>query len=375
MNCSSVITLPQKSTSSTCWFNSIMMALFYSQGMRSILLKRLNNNTSALARDGRSTVVKNIIHEILHKHYIKNDEYIKFYNTFSPEFILKELNKENPEYFDLDIEDDESHKGYFAWRYIHKMIEYLDIKNYAYIDAILKDVNTDKYGLYFKPFVFEEIGKKYDEDDEYDEEAEHADIKKYFSINPDVLLINTQSSINSDDYPEYFFKQHIFLNEEITYNGQEYVVDSMLLDNFNSRVCKIGHTICGITCHGNRYMYNGWTSLSFDKTEKGITLQKKPCGLMKHDWLDKKLEQFCIDRDNCDLKYLETKVDKIKALKELCFSYKKGPRIYIYIRKDFLNQEGGSGKYKHNGKSYKIRIGPRGGKYIISNGVKIRIPK
>lgn len=373
MNCSSVITLPQKSTSSTCWFNSIMMALFYSQGMRAILKKRLTKNT----------LVKNIIYEILEKHYIKNDEYIKFYNTFSPEFILKELNKENPKYFDLDIEDDESHQGYFAWRYIHKMIEYLEIKNYVYIDAILKDVKTDEYGLYFKPYVFEEIGQKYDEGDEYDEEAEQADINKYLKKNPEVLLINTQSSINPEDYPKYFFKQSVFLNEEITYNGQEYVVDSMILDNFNSRVCKIGHTICGITCHGNRYMYNGWTSLSFDRSEKGISLQKKPCGLMKHDWLDKKLEQFCIDKENCDLVYLETKVDKIKALKELCFSYKKGPRIYIYIRKDLINQrEGGKNtyatateKYKYNGRLYKIRVGPRGGKYILSNSVKIRIPK
>ena len=369
MDCSSVITLPQQS--STCWFNAILMALFYSEGMRKILLKRTFNNTP----------VKKIIHEILHKYYINNDEYLTFYNTFSPEFILKELYKENPEVFDLDI--DKNKEGYFAWKYIHKMIEYLDIKNYVYIDAILKDVKTDEYGLYFKPYVFEDMGKKYDEGDEYDEEAEHADIKKYFKINPEVLLINTQSSINPEEYPEYFFKQNVFLNEEITYNGQEYVVDSMILDNFNSRVCKIGHTICGITCHNNRYIYNGWTSLTLDRGLTGLSLKKKPCGLMKHDWLDKSLEQFCIDRDNCDLKYLETKVDKIKALKELCFSYKKGPRIYIYIRKDLINQrEGGkntyangSEKYKYNGKSYKIRIGPRGGKYIISNGVKIRIPK
>jgi hypothetical protein len=398
--CSSVITIPQKSTSSTCWFNSILMALLYSQGMRTILLKKTFSGTH----------VKNIIHEILHNYYVnnnvKNNKYLNFYNTFTPESILNKLNEENPEKFNVIIKDNNSHKGYSAWKYINKMIEYLDIKKYVYLDAILKDAETDEYGLYFKPYVFDEMNKEFT-----NEEEEEAAIKVYFNEIPEVLIINTKSSINSDDYyPDYSLKQNdVYFEEEIIYNGDTYVVDSMIIDNFNSRVSNKAHTICGISCGGQRYIYNGWTSLKFNEDLTSLT--KKPCELMKHNWLDKTKEQFCINLNQCNLEHPETKEGKKNALiKELCFSYKKGPRIYIYIRKDLLNNvknetigntgnsgnsgnsgnnvkkennasqasQGGksiSNKYKYKGRLYKIHIGPKGGKYIISQGIKIRIPK
>ena len=43
------------------------------------------------------------------------------------------------------------------------------------------------------------------------------------------------------------------LNNTITYNGEEYILDSILLANFNGVDIKIGHAIAGITCNDEHY--------------------------------------------------------------------------------------------------------------------------
>ena len=64
-DCNDVITIPQYKN--TCWFNGIIMSIFYSQYSRQFLLK---NPFS------QNTTVKKILYEILINHYIENDKYI-----------------------------------------------------------------------------------------------------------------------------------------------------------------------------------------------------------------------------------------------------------------------------------------------------------
>lgn len=348
MDCARVKTIPQ--FASTCWFNAILTALFYSQNMRNLILSR------NLVQD---TPVKRIIVEILTKYYTDN-EYMKFYRTFSPEVIIKELNKENPEVFDVT----NTSVGYNADKYIHKMVEYVGISNYVHFDATLNNADTNEYSLYYRP---------------YDDEVNQTQVNEYFMRKPDIILVSTKPSLNPDNegYPGYFKKQNIKFEEAISYNGHRYIADSMIIDNFNDRVCKKGHSICGITCSGQRYLYNGWTKKTIDRSMQGkLAVRDEPCGLMKHDWLDVSKEQFCLELDDCDITYLESKEQKIKAMvgKEMCFSFRKGARIYVYVRESIARQMYmGGNKYKYNNRMYKVRIGPRGGKYIVVQGKVVRI--
>jgi hypothetical protein len=61
--------------------------------------------------------------------------------------------------------------------------------------------------------------------------------------------------------------------------------------------------------------------------------RKVPCALMKHDWLDRSKTGFCIDLKKCDLRFNATQQQEAS---DLCFSFAKGPRNYIYIREDLL---------------------------------------
>lgn len=52
-------------------------------------------------------------------------------------------------------------------------------------------------------------------------------------------------------------------------------LDSILLRSFNNEGTNKGHAITGITCGGERYVYNGWMR---------IDGSSKFCNLISFDW-------------------------------------------------------------------------------------------
>jgi hypothetical protein len=80
-------------------------------------------------------------------------------------------------------------------------------------------------------------------------------------------------------------------------------------------------------------MYNGWIARTIDSGISSKIFRKVPCALMQHDWLDRTKPGFCIDARKCDLDF---NTNAKKAQTELCFSFGKGPRNYVYIREDLL---------------------------------------
>mgnify|MGYP006144097079 CR=1 FL=1 len=66
--CDNVISLKQYGP--TCWFNSILMALLYSDESRKLLLKKWNKNINVL----------NTINYILHNKYLRTDKNLKIMN-------------------------------------------------------------------------------------------------------------------------------------------------------------------------------------------------------------------------------------------------------------------------------------------------------
>ena len=295
----------------SCWFNAVLAALFHSDGMLFLLKEKMKTWKKNKSLD--------IISDIINKHENhKNKEYLKFFEDFKPETLLKELHKENPKLFEHDPDKAE---GYFSGRYLYKVMNYLSISNFHILDALDTSI-AHKYDLYYGQYNVMDLVNGYKKF----KKATEKDVINYFSQIPEVLLIMTKKGSDKHFYPGYYYKEKVEFKEKIRYNGHTYVADSMILSNYNQYLCKKGHEIAGVTCKNNRYMYNGWIARTIDTGITKKIFRKVPCALMKHDWLDNKKTGFCIDVAKCDLKF---KANAILEKKDLCFSFGKGPRNYI----------------------------------------------
>lgn len=313
MTCDKVITVPQ--FTGTCWFNAVLMALFYSQGMRILLLQRIpswDNTNKVLA----------IFKDLLKQHTHENHEYMTVFKKFTPSRILAELHKTNPSLFEVSpsVQD-----GYYGGRYLYKLIRYLGIEKLAILDAI--QTQGRKFDLFYGQYNAMSIhGHK----KVYTKHSENT-VQKYFAASPDVLMIMTKKKADKKFYPDYYYQQECEFLPVITFHGIEYIADALLLSNYNLHTCHMGHEIAGVTCNNERYMYNGWLLGTKDQGIKQELFQNVPCSLMKYDWLDFQNKNFCINTKDCNLKF------NIKdEMSQLCFHFSRGSRIYTYIRKDLL---------------------------------------
>ena len=82
-DCTKVITIPQYT--GTCWFNAILMALLYSEGMRTLLLKASKNTSPTKSKQTLRYILENL--------YTQNEniDHVKYFDKIRPETILKEF--------------------------------------------------------------------------------------------------------------------------------------------------------------------------------------------------------------------------------------------------------------------------------------------
>ena len=369
LNCDNIISLKQYGP--TCWFNSILMVLLYSDESRKLLLKKSN-------KWNKKINVLNTIKYILENKYLRTDKIFKDYEYFDkirPEFILKELYKYNNKKFIIDPDVNKS--GYKSALYIRKIYKLLGVK-VLYLDLDFKTKN-----LYYSLFNNVEIVSLNNAGtiSLYNKIKNFSTIIKYFK-NPDVIIINIKEKIDDIHYPSWYkINDNIFnvnkyndiknfstLNNEVNNNKDIYVQDSILLANYNSNVG--GHSIAGITCKGDKYVYNGWTRTTIDPNIKSNLKVKDwkemrvnneywyfhipsgkivketdtsypknfpaeeffgkknieiPCELMKYDWNIIKNNEFCLNPKKCILDEMN--------INDLCFSFNKGDREVIYVKK------------------------------------------
>ena len=326
--CDNVISLKQYGP--TCWFNSILMALLYSDESRKLLLKKSKEWNKKIE-------VLNTINYILHHKYLRTDKAFKDYEYFDkirPEYILKELYKYNNKKFIID--PDVNKHGYKSALYIRKIYKLLGVK-VLYLDLDLKTKNI-YYSIYNNIKVVSFDGTKINMQINIKNQST---INKYLN-DPDVIIINTKPfeiktypywyKINNNASYENYADLAKFanLNYEITNNKNIYQQDSVLLTDYNSVVG--GHSIAGITCRNDRYVYNGWTRTTIDPNLKKNTVKADfqkhiniPCELMKFDWNVKTDKEFCLNRKKCILDAMD--------INQLCFSFNKGDREVIYVKK------------------------------------------
>ena len=103
----------------------------------------------------------------------------------------------------------------------------------------------------------------------------------------------------------------------------------MLISNHN-RVCTSGHQLAGVTCNGDRFLYNGWTRHTVDKgMSKNFQGGKEACPLEPTEWAH--TTNFCISAQGCGFDKFVSKI----GTKELCFSTLRNVSM-TYVREDYI---------------------------------------
>ncbi len=326
----------------SCWFNAILMSVLYSQGSRKIMIETLKKNKKE-KENSTIKIIKNIL-----KNYGKKNKLKQLYKKIRPELLLLKILKQTK-----DTTLKANLKKDFAWysEYINRFYRFLGVKCvdiiYDYKDkkTLINFENKITYKRLSKSLMINYDKKTYNSKKETD------NIKKIIKEVPDVIIL-FHSGVNeivndySNFYKNYFSKietEDIYdLNKYkckisgidkyediIDFNGHKYKLDSCIIDNYNKT--KIGHSITGITCKGNKYVYNGWTRKTIDPALNNANMNDNydyfPCSLMKFDWDLKKSNDFCLNPVKCKLDFVTNK-------KDLCFNFNKGNRILIYTRED-----------------------------------------
>ena len=365
--CQSVITIPQ--ITGTCWFNALMMMIFYSQNSRKLLLHYK-------PFDGKTDILSKTLKSLLYKNYKLDKKTIEFFTKNTINSILTKFDLQS------NIIDFIQEKGYFIPFFIPDLFEGIGI-NYLTLDFF----NTYSYSMFgstMKNFYFgisdtislylQQSGQteytSYLKD--YNQKQKYKDFikKKVENVIPLYIVINLWVNTrdiydflgdNTDQILSDFYILNGYYNNfnftginellnEITYNGRTYILDSVALGNFNDRQINLGHAIAGITCKNNKYVYNGWIRNTNDPAMKTGIDRTLPCELMPFEWDLHKNNDFCINKDRCNLKGF------LDEYNDLCFSFNQGNRTLIYVLKndDYKSLDYNKSKSKSKSNSYKI---------------------
>lgn len=290
LHCSKLIPLPQLETPS--FFISIISAFFYSNGMRNAICKHLNKWDF----DKKES---NVAIELLKKSKLSDVSDIDC-------FFIKRKNT-----------------GVIPTSYRISTLKRILEKLHMYDDAIIFNLRTGKKNEATTPFELSEDRVKE-------------------PMRPDLLIFMAQGSF-LDDKSKIVYKKSgkmigrgYFDKGSIFYNNAEYLIDShctesISLEEFNESGIENQQYIAGVTCNSIRFLYNGWNANTVDTsfTHRKIK-NKKPCGLIKHDWLyDDKMLSF--DKETCKL--VDPELDENKNT--IIFNRESAvDKYYFAVRKD-----------------------------------------
>ncbi len=322
--CNHLRTIPQ--FSGTCWFNSIINVMLYSNGFRKVLKKefkgkrkttddkffnfllymlRNSNNTERMARvyedfNNLSLKVEYLLISYLQKYDIPLYNRIrKTYNYGNWSiYISNILNSYNIRYLDIYFNRE---KG--------KEILLIDKDNR--ISNIKTDLdNIDLLIIsYDKPHGFT---------------IEQMNEVAYSSQN--ISLKKGISSISK------VYDQIKKIENTIKINQYSYNLDCCMFGNINDQEDG-GHVISGITCpNNNKYIIDSInTTFSYnDYKNNKVKEILNPCRPLLYDWttLDK---DFCIDSRSCD------NIEYVKNKEKLCYNFSESNIVCIYVK----NQDNG----------------------------------
>lgn len=314
--CDTLETIPQ--FQGTCWFNAIMTCLLYSDGLRRIVKKVAVEENWMYSKE----IIKQVLNRILiyidgirnetsiEKRKILNNKLNKYLNTVKPELILIKFLKT----YHLSIYDNLKIRGYDDFGYYNiYMIFILYILNIKYLCIVYDDIEnieflrTQDFSLDSNDYIIILITTK---------------LKKFIEDNYGEILSIHIHKYETDDKEKELISSNLNI---INLFKKTFIIDSSIIIDFTKRE----HSIAGITCGANKYVYNGYGNLS-RKTESNL---KKSCYLSKFDWNNELINEtskcFILDK-NCNLPIT------MESFKYHCFLFGsdkiKNNRLLIYTQ-------------------------------------------
>ena len=368
--CEKVITIPQ--FTGTCWFNSILMVTLYSHRMRQLL----RNKIKSMDEEKKTNPLMKIFIDVIESKYFEQENIepseIISKLQLTPEEIILYLNKLNPYNFYYNHEYTE--EGFISQFYISRFLNFFEL---TYKNVLVIDYITDTKKFYISQVYAQEtitpeyrstsgypILKSRDQfksDAEYYKHVEKIKLKQdkynenitnflitiykklyenYKNNNLDILIINYPKIHVLKDERVLYEIDYFKIKDQIEINNNTFILDSMIFNNYNIKECKAGHSIAGITCNNKRYIYNGWTSQTTDPsmlTKNNSLFSNIPCALIPYDWFNPEEDlSFCLNSKECKLDFIDL-YDIIEHKLNLCFNFKKGENMHIFINKNSLN--------------------------------------
>jgi len=282
-------------------FNTILMAMFFSQNSRKLLLTKIDSWNKPF-----SLFIKKIILSF----YINRRKTQQYISVLNPEDLLFNI-----------VSSFIKLKSYIKAIQAQRNIKKIDWNDYFMIDFYKSlgisclDItyHNDKFYL----DLYKKLDWGFNKNNQLIPQLNKDKNVDKMETNPDVLLIfETDLNIDLTKIPSLNQSQLSIsypFEAEINIKGVEYVLDSIILNS----------TKAGITYEGDKFVYNNWNN-THSKTF--------PCSIKKFDWMVE--SQSCINPYECKLDVKED-VDDIK---DLCFDFSKGKRTYVYIRKNNIER-------------------------------------
>lgn len=329
---------------STCWFNTILATAFYSDGVRKRLLNASNKWSLTVE-------IYRIFKHILDYKYIKSnmpEDDFEFFERMTPQKILGKLNAYNNVMFPLT----NFNRGYKSHYYIKQMYDLFQIDSLMFTLHIDGTVAYDVYNHITNFFADDNTTLKH-KPDYYHQSIEY--IQAQLQTTPDILFVRFETDkiwhhyyrdiyhyiLHQDSHNANNIRAHY---DELIYNNSVYSLDAVIVDNWNNSAAIGGHSVAGVSCRGNRYLYNSQL-VEYSTGEHS----RRPCDLMRFDWnlheRDEQKKYFFIQTSyrsvNDEDYYYKPKCEVGFGIRpgKKSYSFCVGRRILIYVKQRDITPE------------------------------------
>lgn len=360
--CNKTITIPQ--LVGTCWFNALLMVVFYSEAMRDVIIMYRKRWATTMPKNEYTTELVNIFDKMARLYKRPNGSDGGFYQTTTPEKILYLLHKADPvifEYRSVRLTSRGTYvikegwkSGYTPRLYARKLLHFFGITSVS-LDANKLTDGSFRLGLSNEhsrtPTIVNKNGKT-----SYSYKVKsRREVQQILGSNPPIISVNIGYSNDwkkktTVPKPDYYSFGGSFrtLPQEIRFGRSRYILDTVTLSNVNKGDQVMGkkgmltvgsHSIAGVTCNGNRYIYSGWMKKTKDAAKSNTTKNNTnksdlhrvdaPCPLMPFKW-DTDRRSFYITTKVCDVQFTPPQPNSVR------FNSLMGDRVHYYVRSDLV---------------------------------------
>jgi len=350
--CKDTVIVPQ--ILGTCWYNALMMCIFYSEAMRDVVIAYRRQWGSGMPDNRYTRELISIYDQILRLYKRPGGDDGGFYDTTTPEKILYLLNASNPtvfEYAGVRINSKGEYVirdgwgGYKTHLYARKMLLFLGIPSVT-LDAVKMKTGGLRLSL-GNVHSRTSVSAGRDSKRVYSYRVKpKEEVQRLVQSAPPVIIVDIgypndwkkKSKVKKPGY-YYFGGRYRNLPQSIKFGRHRYILDTVALSNTNSGKQVMtekgvktvgGHAIAGVTCNGQRFIYSGWIAKTKDSALAGeIGDRKTPCPLMPFDWAAD-YRDFYITTKICQVQLSPPKPDALK------FNSVVGNRSHYYVRSDLV---------------------------------------